>query len=89
VFVRLPSTGAVWELEQTYFPREFYWDVLVQNTPADTLHFRDVPEMAVLPCPDGSHLDARQAEAFTRVLVRELAALGVFGEKTKENRVEP
>ena len=84
VFVRFPSAGTVWDLEKTYFPRSRYWDVLARNTSAATLHFQDVPEMSSLPCPDGSHLDARYADVFTRALARELAHLGFLQDEGTE-----
>jgi hypothetical protein len=42
------------------------------------LHFRDVPAMVRLPLPDTSHLDRRDAPAFTRALLDELGRRGLF-----------
>ena len=81
VFLRCPSTGAVWDLEQEHFPRAHYWEVIVENTTAVTIHFQDVPAMRELPCPDGSHLDAEHARLFTQALVEELTTRGLLTKK--------
>jgi len=65
VFVRMPSTGRVREIERRRVPRARYWDRLVAGTTAEAIHFEDFPELARFPCPEGSHLDFRDAPAFT------------------------
>lgn len=72
VFVVLPFTGDYAEKEAQLAPREEYWDVLLARTGAAGLHFEDVPGMGGYVCPDGCHLDSRDAPRFTRAL---LAAL--------------
>jgi hypothetical protein len=61
VFIRLPSTGIVRQLEDQTWPREKYWDVLAANTQAGAIHFKDYPSLSGFDCPDGSHLDVRDA----------------------------
>ncbi len=78
VFIRFPSTGVVRELESKSWPRQKYWDVLAANTQAKTIHFEDYPTLSQFECPDGSHLDVRDAEAFTRALVEILKDQGVI-----------
>lgn len=68
VFVRLPTSGEVWELDEQYYPKKLYWDVFAQRTAAATLHFKDYETLASFECPDGSHLDYRDAAVFTRNL---------------------
>jgi len=68
VFVRLPTSGEVWELDEQYYPKEQYWDVFAQRTAAATIHFKDYETLASFECPDGSHLDYRDAAVFTRNL---------------------
>ena len=70
VFVRLPSSGKVLELEQEKFPRAGYWDAFAAGVPAPTIHFQDYPELAGFECPEGSHLDYRDATPFTKALAR-------------------
>ena len=69
LFLRMPSSGSVFELEQKRFPREKYWDALVAGSSADCLHFQDYPELAHYECPEGSHLAYQSATAFTKDLV--------------------
>lgn len=72
VLLRHVSSGPLRELEEQYFPRHQYWDLLATATGAITLHFEDVPSLSAFTCPEGSHLDASDATRFTRELVREL-----------------
>ncbi len=68
IFVRFPTSGAIWEMENQRYPRAQYWDVLVAETRATTIHFKDYPALAHFECPDGSHLDYRDALPFTQAL---------------------
>lgn len=83
VFLRYPTTGEVKALDERFYPREAFVDVFARDITATThavvIHFEDVPEMARLDCPDGSHLDRRDSADFSRALVRELARRGVLG----------
>jgi hypothetical protein len=78
VFVVLPCTGAMWDLEQRLFPKDKYWDRFAAATSAITIHFRDVPTLAATPCPDNFHLDFREADQFTDRLIDELVARGAL-----------
>ncbi len=68
MFIRFPSTGVVRQLEGQTWPRKKYWDILVTNAGAKAIHFEDYPTLSGFDCPDGSHLDVRDAEIFTRSL---------------------
>jgi hypothetical protein len=72
VFVVLPFTGDYAAKEHTLAPREEYWDVLLARTGAVGVHFEDVPDLRDYACPDGCHLDSRDAPRFTRALLGEL-----------------
>jgi hypothetical protein len=67
-FVRFPASGAVLAVEEQVFPRAETWDVLAVHTHAVSIHFADYPALSGFTCPDGSHLDRREAVRFTRVL---------------------
>lgn len=69
IFLRLPASGGILALEEKTWPRADYWDRFVANISAPALHFADYPELARFNCPDGSHLDYRDARTFTRSLV--------------------
>lgn len=72
ILVRMPTTGAIWELNESYFPRRDYWDFIQPTTGIPTIHFRDDPVMRMFDCPDLSHLDAEDAPHFTRRLARHI-----------------
>lgn len=77
VFVRLPSTGERWRLEEQYHPKKANWDRFVLMTSAVCIHFRDIADISALRCPDECHLDYRDSVAFTRALLRAIAQLKV------------
>jgi hypothetical protein len=74
IFLRLPSSGAVREMEERTWPRTRYWDRLAAGTAAWPLHFEDHPQLTAFECPDDSHLGADDARRFTRELVGILRA---------------
>jgi hypothetical protein len=76
VFVRFPCSGPVLAEEERFFPRKEHWDVLAAQTGARTIHFADYSELSCFTCPDGSHLDYRDAIPFSRALARLLRAEG-------------
>lgn len=73
-FVMMPRSGYVRQIEDHRFPRQAFWDRFAESLPGHTLHFEDVPGLRDMVCPDGSHLDYRDREHFTRTLV---SALGL------------
>lgn len=76
IYVRLPTSGPIWELDERFYPKADYWDRFANEARAPTLHFRDVPTLADAQCVDGSHLDVRDAPRFTGLLLDELVAWG-------------
>jgi hypothetical protein len=75
IFVRFPTSGVLWELEEQRYPRKDYWDVFAAESRAATVHFKDYPALARFQCPDGSHLDYRDAVPFTKALAEILAPM--------------
>lgn len=79
VLLRHVSSDESRQLEDQYWPRDRYWDVLASKTKATAIiHFEDVPGMAAYKCPDGSHLDYPSAVPYTEALMAELKRKGVF-----------
>jgi hypothetical protein len=76
VFLRLPSSGVRWHLEEEFHAKHANWDRLVAMTSAVCIHFRDVADMRRFRCPDECHLDYRDSIALTRILVRVLVDRG-------------
>lgn len=75
VFIRMPSSGEIRDLEDAAWPRERYWDVLAESASATTIHFEDFDGLRDFQCPDGSHLDVDQAREFTLQLLKLLPPL--------------
>lgn len=69
VFVRFPTSGRHWDLDEAKLPKAQYWNTFASCTTARTVHFKDYPSLSVYNCPDGSHLDYRDAIPFTKALV--------------------
>jgi hypothetical protein len=68
IVIRMPTSGAHWELDEARYPKHEYWDAFPRRTSARAIHFKDQPTLAGFACPEGSHLDARDAPAFTAAL---------------------
>ena len=78
-FVHTPSSGAQREYEEKYFPRERYWDLLLERTGAIGIHFEDLDYEQALYCPDEDHLDSASSEAFTRAVAKEIRRRTEYG----------
>jgi hypothetical protein len=79
VFIRMPSSGAIRDLEAAAWPRERYWDVLAGSVSASAIHFEYFDGLRDFQCADGSHLDVDQAREFTLQLLKLLPPLGKNG----------
>lgn len=75
VFVAFPRSGLVRAADDRAYPRNMYWQTFIRIVAAPSLHYADVPWMASVICPDGSHLDQRDRVMFTRELVHALPLL--------------
>jgi len=69
VFVRLPSTGTLREIELGMAPREAFYERMLAVTGAPGVHFQDYPELSDFDCPEWSHLTASDAVLFTQRLM--------------------
>ena len=78
VIVHMPISGQFAEIFDRNYPRARYWDAYAARSAGHVIHFRDVPAMANLVCPDEMHLDQRDQAAFTRALVGAMRDQGVF-----------
>jgi hypothetical protein len=72
VWVRLPSSGHLLNIEKVRYPRGKVWDKLMNDTGSFGVYFEDDPAMQRLSCPDWSHLSRTSAVAFTDAYVRVL-----------------
>jgi hypothetical protein len=69
VFVVMPTSGLITEMEDKQFPRNEFWDRFAAMTRSRTLHFKDIPSLRSLPVPDGSHIDYHDRAALTSALL--------------------
>ena len=72
LMVRMPTNGRYWALDEQYFPRRDYWHRLAEQPDVKALHAVEDGPLAAFPLPDGSHLDERDKENFTRILLTRL-----------------
>jgi hypothetical protein len=77
IFIRFPTTGLCGSLFDMKYPREQYWDSLSDLTGATTIHFKDIPSLVSMVCPDGSHLNYDDSLIMTDELVEQLGRLGL------------
>lgn len=73
VLVQLPVTGQYLAIEKRMFPREKYWDRLLQFTNTPGIHYADYPETARMPAIEESHLSPDNAVKYTVILVQTLS----------------
>jgi hypothetical protein len=81
IFVRMPSSGKLWQLDEEYFPKARFWDRIAATTSARAIHFASLPEVGTWMLYDESHLDSTQAAKFTRALVQKLYEFGMMPAK--------
>jgi hypothetical protein len=72
VFVRLPHSGGLKELEDRTTPRAQTWDPLLKMTAAPGIYYSDFPELSGFDCPEWSHLTAGDSVEFSKRLVPHL-----------------
>jgi hypothetical protein len=68
-FLRLPYNGPFAEVEDMGFPRERFWDRLLERTDSVGVTFHDHPELQGYEIPEWSHLSPSDATRYTRALV--------------------
>jgi hypothetical protein len=68
IFVRLPSSGRIREIEDARYPRTIYWDSIAAQTSVRTIHYADYPQLSKFDFPDGVHIDVRDQAAYTAEL---------------------
>ncbi|MFC1758934.1 hypothetical protein ACFL2H_09225 [Planctomycetota bacterium] len=78
VFLRPVTSGAYEEYAEEWFPRSKFWDLFAESMSIETIHFQDIPELASMVCPDGSHLSKADARTFTRTMANELIKRGLI-----------
>ena len=80
IFIRCPSSDWIRDVENMGFPRENFWDILLEHTGAPGYHFEDYPFMNKYVLPEWSHLATPDAKQFTTDLANQLIKDGVLGQ---------
>lgn len=78
VLVRFPTAEFLWARDDAVYPKDEYWDYLVELTGATGIHFMDYPQLQQFRLPDGRHLDQRDKGTFTAFLIEKMQRQGVF-----------
>lgn len=72
IFINMPTSGMVREIEERRFPRELFWDYFRQHIGTRSFSANYSSELGSYRCPDGSHLDQSDRRRFTEILVKVL-----------------
>lgn len=78
ILLRCPVSGHLKEKEAKNFPREEFWDELLIQSGVKGYNFEDYEQFSDLQCPEWSHLSAKDADFFTREIVKIMLADGVL-----------
>lgn len=71
-FVNGPVTGYYLKHQPVLWPREDYWDRLLNECGCPGYHYLDHPETSKMQPPEWSHLNRRDADRYTEILVEHL-----------------
>ena len=77
VFIRPPSDGKYFAFELEHYPRERFFDRIVEETGCLGIHFKDYPELDIL-CVEDSHLGVEDALDYTRSIINLLRRKNVI-----------
>jgi len=77
IFIEMPTSGMVREIEGRTFPREIFLKAFEREIGTTAISAIDDPDLQKFNCPDGSHLDFRDRAKFTEKLVHALETRGL------------
>ncbi len=86
IFIAMPSSGLVREIEARRYPREKFWDRFVAESGLPGIHSRHETDLRGYDCPDGSHLDVRDRGRYTAALADAMKRKGLLGPRQGEGR---
>jgi hypothetical protein len=69
IIIRYPTDKGHWQIDEHYYPRKKYWDLIAQNPNLTAIHFNDITGLNQFNLPDSSHLDQKDTQAFTKILL--------------------
>ncbi len=71
-FIFSPITGPYRKYAIQNFPDSLYWDRLLIDSKSLGYHYKNYPEMVNMEPPEWSHLNNKDADRFTEIIVNEL-----------------
>ena len=86
VFVRTPSSGALYQGEKKGLPREIFWERLLKETICTGYYFADYPTLAKMICPEESHLSPQDAIVYTEYLIKMLGETNIIQSSTAKTK---
>jgi hypothetical protein len=72
VWLQMPRSGQIEGIEEKRFPNARFWEPLLAQSRALALSAEQIGPLSDFDCPDGSHIDVRDAPRFTRALAEVL-----------------
>jgi hypothetical protein len=72
VWLQMPRSGQIEGVEEAQFPSARFWEPLLAQSRALALSATQIGPLSDFVCPDGSHIDVRDAPRFTRALAEVL-----------------
>ena len=69
VFIRAPIDGYYVDTEYQLYPRDAYWERLIEECDCLGYHYADYPESKNMIPPEWSHLNRKDSDRFTRLLI--------------------
>ena len=78
ILVRCPSSGLFKEVENMGFPKDQFWNLLVEKAGVKAYNYMDYEQFSNLNLPEWSHLSAKDAEFFTKELIKIMKADGIL-----------
>ncbi len=76
ILVRFPTAKGHWRLDEQYYPRSQYWDLIAREADIATVHFNDVSGLKQINLPDSTHVDQKDTAKFTDILFDHLIDRG-------------
>ncbi len=68
ILIRFPTDQLVWKIDNNRYPKSLFWDEIEKQHPK-SIHFADHIKLSQYHLPDGSHLDFRDKQSFTKGLM--------------------
>lgn len=72
VWLQMPRSSRIEGIEEKHFPSARFWELLIAQSRAIALSAGRIKSLSEFVCPDGSHIDVRDAPRFTRALAEVL-----------------